>query len=222
MDSARLAQLEDDLRNGPVNKCKEALDALAHCPSELAVPLFTRIASDGEFLRRRFAVMGLGNHRTEESFGVLKGLLEVEKDSNVLGEIANSLLDFGDRALPLLHELFVKHDNWLTRQSIIGMLMEGENDETLLAVATIGLNDSQQTVIEASILALGKVLKGEYFEQSLALLAPLTQSKHWRTRWRTATALSISDRPEAIALLAPLRQDEHHRVVAAALEGGLQ
>lgn len=222
MDSDRLAQLEDDLRNGPVNKCKEALDALSNCPSELAVPLFTSIASDGEFLRRRFAVMGLGNHRTDESFEVLKGLIDVEKDGNVLGEIANSLLDFGDRALPLLHVIFVKHDNWLTRQSIIGMLMEGNNDETLLAVATLGIQDSQQTVIESSILALGKVLKGDYFEQSLALLAPLTKSEQWRTRWRTATALSVSDRPEAKELLAPLRQDDHHRVVAAALEGDLQ
>ncbi len=221
MDSDRLAQLEADLRNAPVNKCKEALDELAECSAEEAIPLLTRVAADSDFLRRRFAVMGLGNHRTDESFEVLKGLLEVEKDGNVLGEIANSLLDFGDRALPLLQTLFEKNDNWITRQSIIGMLMEGDNDETLLAVSQLGLKDGQQSVVEATILALGKVLKGNYFDQSLALLAPLAQSENWRLRWRTATALSISDRPEARALLLPLQKDSHHRVVAAALEGSL-
>ena len=221
MDSDRLAQLEADLRNAPVNKCKEALDELAQCPAEQAIPLLTRVAMEGDFLRRRFAVMGLGNHRTDESFVVLQGLLEKEQDGNVLGEIANSLFEFGDRALPSLQQLFETNDNWLTRQSIIGMLMEGDNDTTLLAVAKIGLTDSQQSVVEATILALGKLLTGDFFEPSLALLAPLVQSENWRLRWRTATALSISDRPEARALLLPLQQDEHHRVVAAALEGSI-
>jgi HEAT repeat protein len=222
MNADRLAQLEADLRGAPVNKCKAALDELATCPAEQAVPLLSRVAADSDFLRRRFAVMGLGNHRTEESFALLQALLEKEQDGNVLGEVANSLFNFGDRALPLLEQLFEKNDNWLTRQSIIGMLMEGDNDSSLLAIAPFGLQDSQQSVVEATILALGKVLKGDYFDQALARLAPLAQSENWRIRWRTATALSISDRPEAKALLTPLRQDEHHRVVAAALEGDLQ
>ncbi len=221
MDSDRLTQLEADLRNAPVNKCKEALDELAQCPAEEAIPLLTRVAADSDFLRRRFAVMGLGNHQTDSSFAVLQDLLEKEQDGNVLGEIANSLFEFGDRALPLLQALFEKNENWITRQSIIGMLMEGDNDETLLAVSELGLQDSQQSVVEAAILALGKILKGNYFNQSLALLTPLAQSENWRLRWRTATALSISDRPEARALLLPLQKDENHRVVAAALEGNL-
>lgn len=221
MDAERLAQLEADLRTGPVNTCKAALDALAQCPSDQAVPLLSRLATQGDFLRRRFAVMGLGNHRTEASFEALKGLLGQEQDGNVLGEIANSLFDFGDRALPLLLQLFKTQESWITRQSIIGMLMEGDNDETLLAVAQLGLADSQQSVVEAAILALGKVLGGAQFEAALALLAPLTRSENWRLRWRAATALSLSDRPAAKALLAPLRQDENHRVVAAALEGDL-
>ena len=99
MDPDRLAQLEADLRNAPVNKCKEALDELAQCPADQAIPLLTRVAMEGDFLRRRFAVMGLGNHRTDESFAVLQALLEKEQDGNVLGEIADSLFGFGDRAL---------------------------------------------------------------------------------------------------------------------------
>lgn len=223
MDSERLAQLETDLRNAPVNKCKEALDELAQCPAEQAIPLLSRVAREGDFLRRRFAVMGLGNHRTDESFAVLKGLLEVEKDGNVLGEIADSLLDFGDRALPLLQKLFEKNDNWITRQSIIGILMEGEeqNDGPLLAVTKLGLEDQKPSVVEASILALGRLLKGNSFEEALALLQPLTQAEDWRRRWRAATALSMSDRPEAKDLLLPLQQDNNHRVVAAALERSL-
>jgi len=223
MDSDRLAQLEADLRNAPVNKCKEALDELATFPATEAVPLLQRVATEGDFLRRRFAVMGLGNHRTETSFAVLRELLEQEQDGNVLGEIANSLFEFGDRALPLLRQLFEKNDGWITRQSIIGMLMEGKgkNDETLLAVAQLGLDDSEQSVVETAILGLGKLLKGDYFQSALALLKPLTQDDDWRLRWRSATALSISDRPEARALLLPLQQDSHHRVVAAALEGSL-
>jgi HEAT repeat protein len=222
MEAARLAQLEADLRTGPVNKCKAALDALAQCPSEQAVPLLSRLATQGDFLRRRFAVMGLGHHRTEASFEALQALLEQEQDGNVLGEIANSLFDFGDRALPLLLQLFQTQESWITRQSIIGMLMEGNNDETLLAVAQLGLQDSQQSVVEAAILALGKLLKGEQFETALALLTPLIQSDNWRLRWRTATALGGSDRPGPQAALARLRQDPNHPVVAAALEGGLR
>lgn len=223
MDSERLAQLEADLRNAPVNKCKEALDELATFPAAATVPMLKRVAEEGDFLRRRFAVMGLGNQRTDESFAVLQGLLEQEQDGNVLGEIADSLFGFGDRALPLLQQLFEKNDNWITRQSIIGMLMEqgSQNDAPLLAVTQLGLEDNEQSVVEASILALGRLLQGDYFEQALGLLGPLTQSEDWRRRWRAATALSISDRPEAKALLLPLQQDPHHRVAAAALEGSL-
>ena len=223
MDSERLAQLEADLRNAPVNKCREALDELATYPAAEAVPLLCRVAQEGDFLRRRFAVMGLGNHRTDDSFAVLRSLLETEQDGNVLGEIANSLLEFGNRALPLIQQLFEKNDSWITRQSIIGMLMEGDgdSDETLLAVTRLGLQDNEQSVVETAVLALGKLLKGDYFQQALSLLKPMTRDEDWRLRWRSATALSISDRPEAKALLLPLQQDSHHRVVAAALEGSL-
>ncbi|NJN31200.1 MAG: HEAT repeat domain-containing protein [Synechococcales cyanobacterium RM1_1_8] len=223
MDSDRLAQLEADLRNAPVNKCKEALDELATGPADQVVPMLQRIAQDGDFLRRRFAVMGLGNHRTEQSFAVLQQLLNQEQDGNVLGEIANSLFEFGDRAFPLLQQLFEQQTSWITRQSIIGMLMEGagEGDRTLLAVVQLGLDDPEQSVVEASILALGKLLQGDCFEPALKLLEPLTRSEDWRSRWRAATALGVSDRAEARALLLPLQQDSHHRVVAAALEGSL-
>lgn len=59
--------------------------------------------------------MGWGNHFTEESFTVLKQIIETERDSNVLAEAANSLFEFGDRFIPLLQQLFINSENWLAR-----------------------------------------------------------------------------------------------------------
>ncbi len=227
----RLKQLETDLRSGPVNLCKEALDALTACSAEQAVPLFLRIAKDGEFLRRRFAVMGLGSHRTVASFQALEALSTEEKDANVLGEIANSLFEIGESiasgsnnpALPILADLFQHHPDWLLRQSVIAILMEGEAyDEMLLPLVQMALEDSEQSVVETGILALGKLLEGDRAPEALIHLTRLTTDPNWRNRWRAATALSRSTDPQAKALLAKLRQDDHHQVVAAALEGNLE
>ena len=56
-----------------------------------------------------------GNHFTEESFTVLKQIVETERDSNILAEAANSLFEFGDRSIPLLQQLFINSENWLAR-----------------------------------------------------------------------------------------------------------
>lgn len=57
----------------------------------------TELAQDEDFALRKIAVMGFGNHPTEESFQLLKQILENEQDANVLSEAANSLFEFGDR-----------------------------------------------------------------------------------------------------------------------------
>lgn len=221
MNPDHLAQLESWLRSGAINQRKRAIDELAACPSEVAVPVLQRLATDPDFLCRRFVVMGLGNHHTEESFQVLKTLLEQECDQNVLAEIANALFEFGDRSVPLLQQLFTRNRDWLTRQTILSILMEANQDEILLAVIREALQDETQTVKETAILALGSLLNGSLQQEALDLLAELAEAAFWRDRWRTATALTLSSASRAKPILAKLQQDENHDVAAAALESKL-
>ena len=221
MDSDRLAQLEFLFRNGSVYDRKLALDELAQSPSEAVVPILERLATSSDFLCRRFAVMGLGNHRTDQSFQILTNLLEREQDENVLSEIANTLFEFGDRAIPLLQNLFERNHNWLTRQTILSILMESDREDVLLTVIRQGLLDPTQTVKETAILALGRLLKGVYADEALNLLTELSNAEFWRDRWRAATVLSLSSSPRAKPLLAKLQKDQKHYVVAAALESGI-
>jgi HEAT repeat protein len=221
IDGDRLAQLESWLRSGAINQRKDAIDELAQCPPDVAIPVLQRLATAPDFLCRRFAVMGLGNHRTTESFEALKALLEQEKDQNVLAEIANALFEFGDKSVPLLQQLFGRSHHWLTRQTILSILMEADHDAVLLAVVREALQDETQTVRETAILALGSTLKGEVQQEALDLLTELAHSVVWRDRWRVATALRLSSDPRAKQLLANLQKDENHYVVAAALESEL-
>lgn len=213
-----LTQLESWLRSGAINQRKQAIDELAGYPPEIAVPILERAATDSDFICRRFAVMGLGNHRTELAFNILKSLLETEKDHSVLSEIANSLFEFGDKAVPLLHQLFDQSPHWLIQQTILSILMESNQDDILFAVVQSALQDETQTVRETAILALGRLLKGSLQDQALNLLADLAQAHFWRDRWRAATALTLATDPRAKPILAQLQQDANHYVVAAALE----
>ena len=221
MNPDRLAQVESKLRSKALNERKEALDELAKAPSDIAVPALQRLAEESDFLIRRFAVMGLGNHTTPESLATLKQLLDDEKDSNVLAEVANSLFEFGDEALPLLPELFSRSDNWLVRQSILGILAESDRPNMLFEVIQVGLDDENPTTREAAILALGQLLNSPHRETVIAQLLELAQSTLWRNRWRSATVLCMVKDDRSIAALAKLRTDENHYVVAAALESGL-
>jgi HEAT repeat protein len=222
MQPDRLAELEQALYSDSLDRRKAALDELAQVPSELAVPILQRLSTTPDFLLRRLAVMGLGNHRSDQSLHVLKQLLEQETDANVLAEVANSLFEFGEMAVPLLEQLFYRNQHWLTRQSIISILMESSQVETLLSVIRVGLQDETQAVKETAILALGTLVKGTTVEQAaLDLLAQLAEAPNWRDRWRAATALTLSPDPRAKQLLAKLRQDENHYVVAAALESNV-
>lgn len=221
MDSDRLTQLENDLRSGSLLASKQALDELASCPSDLVVPIFQRLLNENDVVRRRFAVMGLANHQTDDAFHVLKNLLEQERDHNILAEAANSIFEFGPVAIPLLQNLFHRNHNWLVRQSILSIMMEADNDDILLDLVKAGLNDDTQTVKETAILALGTILKGSQHDTAVDLLAELSNAPNWRDRWRAATTLSLASGEKAKNLRSKLQKDDHHRVVAAALDAGL-
>ncbi|GBO55736.1 phycocyanin alpha phycocyanobilin lyase related protein NblB [Pseudanabaena sp. lw0831] len=221
IDSDRLAQLELLFHSESIYDRKLALDELSQAPSDQVVPFLQRLTTSTDFLCRRFAVMGLGNHLTDQSFQVLTSMLEQEQDDNVISEIANTLFEFGDRSIPFLQNLFERNQNWLTRQTILAILMESDLPDILLNIINLALLDPTQTVKETAILALGSLLKSKYESEALDLLTELTDSEFWRDRCRAATTLSISSNPRAKPLLAKLQKDENHYVVAAALEAGL-
>jgi len=221
MDPQRLTQLETWLRSGAINQRKQAIDELANCAPDIAIPILQRLSTDSDFLCRRFAVMGLANHRNEAVFQTLKQRLDQERDDNVLAELANALFEFGEQSVPLLQKIFEQNRHWLTRQTVLSILMESEREGILLAVIRDALLDETQTVKETAILALGQLLKGSYQSEALDLLAGLAEADFWRDRWRAATALTLATDPKAKPLLAKLQQDDNHYVAAAALESSL-
>ncbi|BAY24243.1 HEAT repeat-containing PBS lyase [Calothrix sp. NIES-2100] len=218
MNQNRLEQIEFNLRAKALNQRKAALDELALLPAEVAVPILQKLAAEKDVALCRLAVMGLGNHRTEASFQALQQILAHNQDGNVLSEAANSLFEFGDRAIPLLQQLFARSDNWLVRQTVIALLMETQHHQVLFTVAVAALEDETETVQEAGILALGQLLTSSFKDKALALLTELAEDSNWLTRWRVAIALGGSQDFPAKQLIAKLQQDEHFRVVAAALE----
>jgi HEAT repeat protein len=213
-----LEQIDRDLRGRAIDKQKVALDRLAQVPADVAVPLLARLLASPDFMHRRMAVMGLGNHRVEESFQLLAGVLTNDLDPNVMGEAANAIVDFGDRSIPLLVELFRNTDNWLVRQSIIPLLIDTKNYPELLIVAEIAIADETQSVKEVGILALGHLLNSLVQARALSLLLALCQDPSWRNRWRATISLQSLQNPATKAAIAQLQQDDHFRVVAAALE----
>lgn len=218
MNQDPIEQIEINLRAETLNRRKAALDELAEFPAEIAVPVLQRLVSEKDFGLRRLAVMGFGNYTTEASFQTLEQIIQQEQDPNVLAEAANSIFEFGDRAVPILQQLFEGSTDWLVRQTVISLLAETEHYKTLLSVAKLALEDNTETVKETGISALGQMLNSSFKGQALELLAKLARDKNWRSRWRVAHALQNSQDLQARELIAKLQQDENYRVVAAALE----
>ncbi len=218
MDSDRLEQIKLNLRNNGIYQRKLALDELATMPSDLALPILQELSLDQDFALRKIAVMGFGNHPTEESFKLLIEMLEIEQDANVLSEAANSLFEFGDRSIMPLQQLFSNSDNWLVRQTVISILVDSNHPGVLLQIAKSAIADTDQTTKETGILALSRLLNTPLKQSALEIFTTLAADSFWRTRWRTAIALTASQDPQARKLLTKLQQDEHYRVVAAALE----
>jgi HEAT repeat protein len=213
-----LEQIDRDLRGKAIDRQKAALDKLAQVPADIAVPLLGQLLASGDFMQRRMAVMGLGNHLVEESFQLLSSVIKSDLDPNVMGEAANAIIDFGDRAIPLLVDLFRNTNNWLVRQSIIPLLIDTNHPAELLTVAEIAIVDETQSVKEVGILALGHLLTSPYQDQALSLLLAFCHDPAWRNRWRATIALQRLQNSTTKAAIARLQQDEHFRVVAAALE----
>jgi HEAT repeat protein len=213
-----LSEIDRDLRGSAIDKQRAALDRLAKVPADLAIPLLARLLTSNDFIQRRLAVMGLSNHRVDESFQLLVGVITSDRDPSVMGEAANAIVDFGDRAIPLLVDLFRQTNSWLVRQSIIPLLIDTNYHTELLTIAEIAIADETQSVKEVGILALGYLLNSPVGERSLALLLDLCKDPIWRNRWRATIALQSLQNPATKAAIAQLQQDEHFRVVAAALE----
>jgi HEAT repeat protein len=213
-----LEQIDRDLRGRAIDKQRAALDKLAKVPADLAIPLLARLLASSDFIQRRLAVMGLGNHRVEESFQLLAGVITSDGDPNVMGEAANAIVDFGDRAIPLLVTLFRHTDSWLVRQSIIPLLIDTDYHAELLTIAEIAIADETQSVKEVGILALGHLLNSPLRDRSLSLLLELCKDPVWRNRWRAAIALQSLQNLATKDAISQLQQDENFRVVAAALE----
>lgn len=218
MDNDRLEQIKLNLRNNGIYQRKLALDELATMSSDLALPVLQELAQDKDFALRKIAVIGFGNHPTEESFKLLIQMLETERDSNVLAEAANSLFEFGDRSIEPLEQLFSNSDNWLVRQTVISILVDHNNPDVLLQIVKSAIADTNQMTKETGILALSRLLNTPLKQSALEIFTTLAEDDYWRTRWRTAIALTVSQDPQARKLLVKLQQDEHYRVVAAALE----
>jgi HEAT repeat protein len=221
--SQRLPRLEADLRGRALNLQKAAIDELATIPPEFAVPLLGKILDSSDFMHRRIAVMGLGKHRTEDSFQLLAGILAEDPDANVVGEAADAIFDFGPRAVPLLVEAFgpqlagAPANRWLVRQTIIALLLDTDCYDELLKVIKIALADETQSVKEVGILALGHLLPSSLQAEALDLLTALCADPEWRNRWQATIALQHLQNPATQALIAQLQKDEHFQVVAAAL-----
>lgn len=88
----------------------------------------------------------------------------------------------------------------------------------LILYLNLAIADTDQTTKETGILALSQLLSTPLKQQALEIFTTLATDDYWRTRWRTAIALTASSDPQAKELLVQLQQDEHYRVVAAALE----
>ena len=222
MNPDELNKLEEDLRSSALNIRINALNMLAKQSSEVALPVLQRLSQENSFLLRRLAVMGFGNHAPDgAAFAHLQALMNTETDANVLAEVANSLYEFGDVSIPLLVQLFERNDNWLLRQTVLSILQESNHPDVLLEISLKALDDSTQTVKETAILSLRQVLMSPLQTQALEALTRLANSSVWRDRWRSATALTGCEHPQARKLLVQLQQDENHYVVAAALDASV-
>jgi HEAT repeat protein len=215
----RSIELEQNLRATGMYQRWTAMTELANYPPTIAVPIFKRLLAEKDIGLRRLAIVGLGKNPSDETFEALQAIINGGGDPMVLAEAANSIFDYGDVAIPILHQLFDRSSHWQIRQTIISLLMETDRFDVLLAVATKALSDPTKAIQELGILSLKQILQSPLKESALTLLVTLADDPDWHIRWCTAIALHGCPDPQAQKLIAKLQQDENFRVVAAALEG---
>ena len=171
INSQQLAELEQDLRAARLDRRWAAMNELGAFPAEVTLPIFKRLLAEKDVGLRRLAVIGLGKNHSEETFKALQAILAEGRDPVIVAEAANSIFEFGDIAIPLLQDLFVRSPNWLVRQTVISSLLETDRYEVILAVAAIALTDETKAIRELGIVALKQVLQSSLQASALEILA---------------------------------------------------
>ena len=214
-----LSQIKEYLDSpNPQNRMKAIVELRNHIPS-VVVPLLKQRMYDKEFVIRSFVAMGLGYKRTDEGFRSLLDLIENDGDPNVKAEAANSLANYGEKAIPHLVELFRSEPHWLVRQSIFAVLDEIGSPDIFLQLSNWGLEGEDLVVKLAAIANLGRLKGTPYEREAIDLLFELSTSETVAIRVQVARVLGAFDDPKSKAALAELRNDPDHRVVGATLEG---
>jgi HEAT repeat protein len=202
----------------PQNRMK-AIVALRNHEPTVVVPLLRQRMYDKELIIRSFVAMGLGYKRTDEGFQSLLDLIENDEDPNVKAEAANSLANYGEKAIPYLVEFFERESHWLIRESIFAVINEINSPELIFQLCLCALEGDELVVKLTAITNLG-LLKGTIYENdAIELLFALSTDKTVSIRVLVARTLGLFDDLRAKAALAELRYDPDHRVVGATLEG---
>jgi HEAT repeat protein len=201
----------------PQNRMKAIVELRNHNPS-VVVPLLKQRMYDKEFIIRSFVATGLGYKRNDEGFQSLLDLIENDTDPNVKAEAANSLANYGEKAIPHLVELFRTEPHWLVRQSIFAAMDEIDSPDILLQLSIWGLEGEDLVVKLAAIANLGRLKGTSYEQEAVDLLFELSTAETVAIRVQVARTLGAFDEPKAKAALAELRNDPDHRVVGATLE----
>ncbi len=213
-----IQQIESFLESpNPQNRMK-AITELRHHEPSMVVPLLKRSMYDKELLIRSFVAMGLGAKRNDEGFEALLNIIGHEDDPNVVAEAANSLANFGPRAIPHLTALFEQNSHWLIRQSIFPVLDYPESFETLVKLCRLGYEDEDQTVKLAAIANLERLKGTEQASAALNVLLQAATDNNASIRAKAAQLLMHFDTLQAQTALAELRQDSDYRVVKVFLE----
>lgn len=213
-----LKQIETYIDSPNPQDRMRAIVGLRHHSPATVVPLLMRRVSDKEFIIRSFVAMGLGNQQTEEAFAALIDLIEYDGDYNVRAEAANSLVKYGDRALPHVVKLFERDTNWLVRQSILAAVSEIDRPEILIQLCRWGIAGEDIVVKQAAIANLGRLHGTPQAEEALEILLSLATAEAVEVRAQVARVLGFFQEPEAKVALMELRRDRDYRVIGASLE----
>ena len=205
----------------PQNRMK-AITELRNYEPSVVVPLLKQRMYDKEFVIRSFVAMGLGYKRTDEGFQSLLDLIENDGDPNVKAEAANSLANYGEKAIPHLVELFMRESHWLIRQSIFAVMNEIDSPDILFKLSDCGLKGDDLVVKLVAIANLGRLKGTPYEREAIELLEELSTDETATIRAQVAKTLVSFDDPKAKAALAELRHDPDYRVVGATLEAMIQ
>jgi HEAT repeat protein len=222
MTDERAIELEQNLRAAALHQRMAAANELAGYPATAAVPIFKRLLAEKDVGLRRLAVMGLGKHRSDESFAQLQTILNGSGDPIILADAADAIFEYGDVSIPILQQLFDRSTQaaqWQIRQTVIALLLDTDRYDVILSLLTTALADENMVVRELGIRAFKQMLQSPCQASALALLVKFATDANWQMRWCAARCLHSCPEPQARQAIALLQQDEDFRVIAAALEG---